>query len=321
MMDGFRDPNCLKRQARSRPMSPQQQRLAIERAQRMMETPLECASNEQFAAWSRDATLENELLGPMPAGAAPEGEPRAPCCQPPFPAGGCETPLLTREQEIHLFRKMNYLKYKAGVLRERLNPRRPQTTLLAQLEKLCEEIVATRNQIVCANLRLVISIAKRYVRPGQNIFELVSDGNISLMHAVDRFDYALGNRFSTYASWAIINTFVRVGTAGMRYRQRFHTDHSDTFTATADDRSNQYEVEAIQARRKAAIESILRRLGNREREIVVGRFGLRHGQEPQTLQEIGNVMGVSKERIRQIEIRALGKLRKAFAGGDTAGRR
>ena len=92
---------------------------------------------------------------------------------------------------------------------------------MARIEKLCQETVATRNQIICANLRLVVSIAKRHLGPVQNFFELVSDGNVSLMRAVERFDYSLGNRFSTYATWAIINNFARTIPESLRHRSSF----------------------------------------------------------------------------------------------------
>ena len=225
-----------------------------------------------------------------------------------------EIPLLSREQEVHLFRKLNYLKHKAGALRGKLDPSRPRKTLVARIEKLCKKIVATRNEILCANLRLVVSIAKRHVGPAQNLFELVSDGNVALMRAVERFDYSLGNRFSTYATWAIITNFARTIPESLRQRACFRTASSDLLTATPEVRSNQHALEAVQHGREIAVDGILQRLNDREREIIVCRFGLRRGDEPRTLQEVGNVMGVSRERIRQIEARALGKLRRAVAG-------
>ena len=70
-------------------------------------------------------------------------------------------------------------------------------------------------------------------------------------------------------------------------------------------------MDAVQSRRKIALDGILRRLDDRERKVIVCRFGLRCGKKPQTLEQVGNFMGVSKERIRQIETRALGKLHEA----------
>ena len=78
-----------------------------------------------------------------------------------------------------------------------------------RIENLYEESVATKNQIISANLRLVVSIAKRYVGPAEDFFELVSDGNLSLIRAVEKFDVSRGNRFSTYATWAIMKNFAR----------------------------------------------------------------------------------------------------------------
>ena len=83
------------------------------------------------------------------------------------------------------------------------------------------------------------------------------------------------------------------------------------FVTTEDGRSDQYEQESAQLQREAQVEKILRRLDEREQRIIIGRFGLSRGQEPRTLKQVGAELGVTKERIRQIEARALDKLRKA----------
>jgi RNA polymerase primary sigma factor/RNA polymerase sigma factor len=146
--------------------------------------------------------------------------------------------------------------------------------------------------------------------PVENFFELVSDGNVSLMRAVEKFDYARGYKFSTYASWAIMKNFARTIPDEHRYRDRFRTSQSEMFISAEDDRSDQIEQETSQSRRQWQVEKILGRLDEREQKIIARRFGLQQGEE-RTLKEIGAELGVTKERIRQLEARALSKLRKA----------
>ena len=109
-----------------------------------------------------------------------------------------------------------------------------------EIEALYEQAVATKNEIVRANLRLVVSIAKRHVTPDQNFFELVSDGNMSLLRAVEKFDFARGNKFSTYASWAIMKNFARTIPGEFKHRDRFRTSQDEMFAATQEHRGNPY---------------------------------------------------------------------------------
>jgi RNA polymerase primary sigma factor/RNA polymerase sigma factor len=280
------------------------------RAARILELPLDYIGNEQFEE-IRAEKCDAEVLGPLPEAEIPLKKTRLPAGLPPYLASLYEVPLLTRDQEVHLFRKMNYLKYKATKFRERLDLARPKSGPMDQIEKLYEEAVATKNQIIRANLRLVVSIAKRHVGPAENFFELVSDGNMSLIRAVEKFDYSRGNKFSTYASWAIMKNFARTIPDENRHRDRYRTSHSEMFTATEDVRSDQYEQESAQVQRETQVERILDRLDEREQQIIISRFGLNRGREPLTLKQVGAAMGVTKERIRQIEARALSKLRRA----------
>ena len=131
-----------------------------------------------------------------------------------------------------------------------------------------------------------------------------------MIKAVEKFDFSRGNRFSTYATWAIMKNFVRTISAVFRHRDRFRTSHSETFSITEDPR-DRYEQESAQILRESHVERLLDRLDERERQIVTSRFGLTRGQEPLTLKEIGAAMAVTKKRIRQIQCRAMSKLRKA----------
>jgi RNA polymerase primary sigma factor/RNA polymerase sigma factor len=280
------------------------------RARRIMDLPLDYIANKEF---NRIRTHRQELaiLGEPPVSDNKPSMPRVPSGLPSYLQSLYEVPLLTREQEAHLFRRMNYLKYKASRIRDELSLDRPKVRLMDRIESLYSEVVATKNQIIRANLRLVVSIAKRHVQQNGTLFELISDGNISLIRAVEKFDFALGNKFSTYATWAIMKNFARSIPNERVQLDRFRTGHEELFGATSDDRTDALELETAQTKREAEVEKILRHLDQRERAIVARRFGLDRDLEPLTLKEIGQELGVSKERIRQIEARALAKLRQA----------
>ena len=279
------------------------------RARRILELPLDYMHHASF---DRVAN-EKEILGPTPVAETPSRKVRGPSGLPPYLTALYEVPLLTREQEYHLFRKFNYLKHKATKLREKLDPAHARTSEMNEIEKLYDEAVAIKNEIVQANLRLVVSIAKRHVNAGEDFFGLVSDGNMSLIRAVEKFDFSRGNKFSTYASWAIMKNYARTIPEEFKRRDRFRTSQDELFTAKQDVRSDEIGQESAQRLREQQVEKILSRLDERERQIIVSRFGLDHTREPLTLKEVGGEMGVTKERIRQLEARALDKARQAAA--------
>jgi RNA polymerase primary sigma factor/RNA polymerase sigma factor len=279
------------------------------RAERIRELPLDFMPSNEFKL----PGAERRILAPSASlsDMTSARKVKRPANLPPYLASLYEIPLLTREQEQYLFRKFNYLKYRASKLRDQLDPEHPKSALMDEIERYYEQAVATKNQIVRANLRLVVSIAKRHVGQADNFFELVSDGNMSLIRAAEKFDYSRGNKFSTYASWAIMKNFARTIPGELKIRDRFRTSQDDAFLAATEHRTDQAEEELQQARRQDQVNRILSRLDEREQKIIVSRFGLRTGQEPLTLKEVGEVMGVTKERVRQIEARALSKLRLA----------
>ena len=277
------------------------------RARRILGTKLEFIDHESF----HDPKNSRAIVGPMPEpadGKAPR-RPKAPKGLPPYLASLYEVPLLDREQEMHLFRKMNYLKYQAHQLREQVDPSRARTSDLDEIERLQEEALSVKNQVIRANLRLVVSIAKRHVGPSNNFFELVSDGNMSLIRAVEKFDFSRGNKFSTYASWAIMKNFARTIPEENYRRDRFVTGHEEMFEAAADNRTDEHEYESALKRMQEAVKGMLGRLDDRERKIIVSRFGL-GGASEQTLEQLGRELGITKERVRQIESRAQDKLRR-----------
>ena len=279
------------------------------RYQRIKALSMDFVPNNEF----RRATAAREkiLLGPPPAPAKrpPRVQPTA--GMPPYLANLYEVPLLTREQEIHLFRKMNYLKYQVSKLVARLDPQRPDNAALDRIEQLYQQVIEVKNALIQANLRLVVAMTKRYACSREPLFELVSDGNMSLLRAVEKFDYARGARFSTYASAAIIKNFTQTISKEYRDRSRFRNAVDELFQSMPDQRTSQLAEEAARIRREGKVARLLEQLDDRERQIIRYRFGLDSPREPMTLKEVGSVLGVSKERIRQLAARALAKLRQA----------
>ena len=285
------------------------QRILLDmRMQEIGEMPLDYIYNEDFEKTSREA----EYLGAPPEPASAPRKVRVPTGLPSYLAALYDVPLLTREQEYHLFRKMNYLKHKANRLRETLEAAEgTRSTIMDEIDSLYEAAVRVKNTIVQSNLRLVVSIAKRHVASTDDFFALVSDGNMSLIRAVEKFDYSRGNKFSTYASWAIMKNFARTIPNEFKHKDRFRTTTEELFLSRQDNRLDPYAEESVQRSRQRELSKILNRLDEREQKIITARFGLGRGSEPLTLKQVGEEMGVTKERIRQLEARALSKLRDA----------
>jgi RNA polymerase sigma factor (sigma-70 family) len=235
---------------------------------------------------------------------------RIPPGLPPYLASLYSIPLLTREEEVYYFRKMNYLKFKASELRKTIDPLRPKTKDMNLIEDYLDKAVEIKNFLIRSNLRLVVSIAKRHIKPTGNFFEMVSDGNMSLIRAIEKFDYSKGNKFSTYASWAIMKNFARSIPAEHTRLDRFRTGKDEVFMQSTDQRDNPFQQELQNKQQHQALMGILDQLDDREKNIILYRYGLIKGTEPQTLEEVGTRFGVTKERIRQLEARALKKARK-----------
>ncbi|MFD7705785.1 sigma-70 family RNA polymerase sigma factor [Streptomyces sp. NPDC059786] len=278
-------------------------------------------------------------------------------------------PLLTAAEEVELARRVE-----AGLFAEeklRLTPDL-DSQLAVDLDKLVVMGRMAKRRLIEANLRLVVSVAKRYVGRGLTMLDLVQEGNLGLIRAVEKFDYARGYKFSTYATWWIrqamsraladqartirvpvhvvelINRVVRVQRRMLQERGyeptpeevAAHLDlpgervsevlrlaqepvslHApvgeEDDVALGDliedgDATSPVESAAFLLLREH-LEAVLSTLGERERKVVQLRYGLADGR-PRTLEEIGRIFGVTRERIRQIESKTLNKLRDhAFA--------
>jgi RNA polymerase sigma factor (sigma-70 family) len=284
------------------------------RAQRLLDHPIECLYHESFD----EPALADEILAPMPEQEAFDEARRAmrvPKDAPPELAALYEMPLLTKPQEQHLFRKMNFLKYRAARLLEgmktptgRINTQKLRTQDLDQIDAYLQKANAVKAVLIACNMRLVVSIAKRHSGQTDNFFELLSDGNMSLMRAVEKFDFSRGNKFSTYASWAIMKNYARSIPEEKTRRERYLTGSEEIFDAAPDNRTDEQEV--VQAAEQASykVNRLLEYLDPREREIIRLRAGL-DSSETMTLEKIGEKLGITKERVRQLNVRAMKKLR------------
>lgn len=273
-------------------------------------------------------------------------------------------PLLTAAEEVELARRVE-----AGLFaEERLSGATDLDSELAlDLDRLVVMGRMAKRRLIEANLRLVVSVAKRYVGRGLTMLDLVQEGNLGLIRAVEKFDYARGYKFSTYATWWIrqamsraladqartirvpvhvvelINRVIRVQrrmlqergyeptaeeVAGqldlppervgevLRLAQEPVSLHApvgeEDDVALGDliedgDAASPVESAAFLLLREH-LDAVLSTLGERERKVVQLRYGLADGR-PRTLEEIGRIFGVTRERIRQIESKTLGKLR------------
>ncbi len=278
-------------------------------------------------------------------------------------------PLLTAAEEVELARRVE-----AGLFAEEKLAGAPDldSQLALDLDRLVVMGRMAKRRLIEANLRLVVSVAKRYVGRGLTMLDLVQEGNLGLIRAVEKFDYARGYKFSTYATWWIrqamsraladqartirvpvhvvelINRVVRVQRRMLQERGyeptpeevAAHLDlppervsevlrlaqepvslHApvgeEDDVALGDliedgDAASPVESAAFLLLREH-LEAVLSTLGERERKVVQLRYGLADGR-PRTLEEIGRIFGVTRERIRQIESKTLNKLRDhAFA--------
>ncbi|WP_329223819.1 RNA polymerase sigma factor [Streptomyces sp. NBC_01485] len=346
------------------------------RATRHPETDPESDTESEAEAEPADPPAEALDDGPEPEPA--EARPRARVVDNSSPSSDLfrqylreigRIPLLTAAEEVELARCVE-----AGLFAEEKLAGAPDldSELALDLDRLVVMGRMAKRRLIEANLRLVVSVAKRYIGRGLTMLDLVQEGNLGLIRAVEKFDYARGYKFSTYATWWIrqamsraladqartirvpvhvvelINRVVRVQRRMLQERGYEPTPEEvaaqldlppervgevlrlaqepvslhapvgeEDDVALGDliedgDAASPVESAAFLLLREH-LEAVLSTLGERERKVVQLRYGLADGR-PRTLEEIGRIFGVTRERIRQIESKTLNKLRDhAFA--------
>ncbi len=224
--------------------------------------------------------------------------------------------LLSAKEEQHLFLRYNYarMRTKQAVARLKVAPGRKVANEVVLWHRRSRD---TREIIINANLALVLAMAKRTRMSDVDFSELISEGNMALLRAVEKFDAARGFKFSTYACRAILKAFSRIAVKSNRYNSLFPAEFDPSM-----ERSNEMELRR-QAVAKDAVEELQRIIStNRadltdvEQKVIEARFAVNRPEntESLTLEEVGQVIGVTKERVRQIQNRALEKLRLALDG-------
>ena len=276
------------------------------RAHRLTSRELSFVYNPEFEA----PGAEQAILAPPPENDSDaNGRVRPPKDLPPYLQELYRCPLLSAERERHLFRQYNFLKFKADRMRKAIDPQEVAEAALDEIDAVLAQSGAVKNQILKANLRLVVSITRRHVGYTSDFFEAVSDGNMALMRAVEKFDYARGFKFSTYASWAIMRTYART-IPEQRYTAVRLVTGVDEVLSAAPMHDETAERESVVEAARHLLSKGLSLLTARERDIVVCHYGLEKSSTPMTLEQIGQRLGVTKERIRQIERQAIQKLRQ-----------
>lgn len=220
-----------------------------------------------------------------------------------------DAPLLTRDEERYLFCRMNYLKFTAARSLAGLRARRERRACVFRRLHTANSL---RNYIVEANQRLVVSIARGFVTHRLTLGDLVSDGNLPLIRAVELYDFSRGLNFSTYATHAVRNYLVRGHRRSLDRNRRECVGMESALATVIDDGSNPHAMVQAAARRHRLLEQWLGELGDRERAVVASRFGLDDGKQ-KSYRQIGQALGFSKERARQIAHRSLEELQQIAA--------
>ncbi len=270
--------------------------------------------------------------------------------------------LLTKEEELYIGKKIQNIRSEISSLESKFNK-----SNISEIQELKKKYNKLRETMITSNLRLVVSIAKKFQYRGLNLLDMIDEGNIGLIEAVERFDYTKNCRFSTYGSWWIQQSVLKaVADKGRTIRIPIHilnsvkkchsiikylsgqygrepkieeiadymnlsiekvelylsywTEVSSLDTSINDDNNSslsdlisdeKYEQpfdSALTKNLQDILDSSLSELSSREKEIIKLRYGL-SGKCPLTLEEIGSIMGITRERVRQIQNNSINKLR------------
>ncbi|MHC5165281.1 MAG: sigma-70 family RNA polymerase sigma factor [Planctomycetota bacterium] len=186
---------------------------------------------------------------------------------------------------------------------------------MVEVEAFITQAESVKKIIIETNMPLVVSIAGKHLTAGGQMSELVSEGSVALMAAVEKFDYMRGYRFSTYAGWAIVKGLARLIPAEAKRPDR--ASGADFANLPVNLRIEQLPDIAVVEQAHRNLQAIIKNnLDSREQYIILNHYALDPEvirKKPKTLKQIGEDLDLSKERIRQIELQALQKLRQSLS--------
>ena len=224
--------------------------------------------------------------------------------------------LLTAKQERVLFRQYNYCRMQVCEIKSQLKAQADMDTdqarLLLEWHRKAE---LYRDQIARINLALVLAMAKRTRLNEMDFADMISEGNMALLRAIDKFDAERGFKFSTYACRAILKAFSRAGMKFTKHRKMFPAEFDPKLERSdyMETKRADHEGDCV-AELSEIIRSNRADLSDIEAEVVKRRFALERTEDGEegkalTLEQVGRISGVTKERVRQIQNKALAKIR------------
>lgn len=233
------------------------------------------------------------------------------------PTGGSSIPTLTGDQEAKFFLRYNYARMRVRKIQDEFAGKVLTRQATKQFLAWAHRALDARSTIAEMNMPLVMAMAKRTRLASIDHNELISEGNMALLRSVDKFDCGRGFKFSTYACRAILKSFSRVAMRISRYRGRFPTEFDPAIERSdyLERKREEVEIDCVDELKVILLRN-LADLSDVERTVIHERFALwaadSENSAPKTLAEVGTIIGVTKERVRQIQNKALKKIRTAL---------
>jgi RNA polymerase primary sigma factor len=225
--------------------------------------------------------------------------------------------LMKGPEERLMFLRFNYAKLRLSRLQKKIKAEGLTRETAEQFLEWHRRFEHFREYLVRTNLALVLAMAKRTRLGDVDFAEIVSEGNMALIRAVDKFNVDKGFKFSTYACRAILKAFSRTSIKSSRHRMVFPVGFEPDLEKSdwQDRRRDQVEEDCLDEL-KAIVNRNLADLSNVEQTVIRRRFNWEQSEEsPMTLEEVGQIIGVTKERVRQIQNKALQKIRSVMEEG------